>query len=260
MVNLLVTMNFFKENLSMDSLAANWSMTRTSCHKIIERTQIALFQILDEVSWNRNEAWHPEEVVSPQGHPFYGVTFSIDGIECGIAKPFDDNEENVWYSDKAGQHTVKYELCTHVSSGRIMWISGGIPGSVHDYALLQSSGLLEKIPDGQRGFADKGYSGAPPDKLLVMLKKIRGQPYLDFDEYVFNKAVSALRIEIERVNGRLKNFGVLWRWRGRNRFSHSVIFRVLCNIVNIQMEIQPMRKNVHPILLNADIIVPERAL
>lgn len=257
LVDLLVTMNFFKENLSFDSLGANWQMSRTACFDLVMRTQSKLFQILDEIAWKRNEAWHPEEVVPPQGHPFEGVTFSIDGIECGIAKPADPDQENVWYSDKAGQHTVKYELCTHISSGRIMWAAGGIPGSVNDIRLANTSGVLDIIPAGERGLADKGYAYAPRNKLLAMLKKDKGP--LTYDETVFNRTISALRIEVERVNGRLKNFSSLWRSRNRDRNVHTMMFSILCNIVNIQMELQPLRKEIHPVLLEANIVVPPRA-
>ena len=45
----------------------------------------------------------------------------------------------------------------------------------------------------------------------------------------------------------------------RDRFAHKIIFNILCNIVNIQMELQPMRKNMHDLLRHCPHKVPRRA-
>ena len=79
--------------------------------------------------------------------------------------------KTAFYSGKAGKHTIKYETCTHISSGRIMWESGGISGAISDISLTKVSGLLDAIPDGEIGLADKGYRGLPKEKFLVMLSK-----------------------------------------------------------------------------------------
>jgi hypothetical protein len=170
LIDLMVTLNYCKENLSLDSLAANWLMKRGECYDVIQSTLVACSEILDEVSWRRNEAWQGEEALPPPAHPFHDVTCSIDAVEYGIAIRTDPEQPDLWYSEEAGKHTIKYEICTHVSSGRIMRISGAIPGSVHDFQLVTASGVLDAIPEGERGFAKKGYNGPPSSKLLVMLK------------------------------------------------------------------------------------------
>lgn len=206
-------MNWLTTNNTFDYLAADYLLTRSPCLRMVKATLAALYEVLDEVSWVK-KAWHEEEYVAPEGNLFHGVTFVLDGIECGIAKPSDREEETLWYSHKAGFHSVKYETCVHVSSGRLMWIAGGVPGSIHDIRLTKQLGLLDTIPRGEKGLADKGYVGLDYETFLVPVKlhhkqddgddvgnagrnnrQVRG---LKVEERVYNRALSAIRIIVER--------------------------------------------------------------
>lgn len=264
-LDLMLTMSFLTTNLTYDALAAIWCLGRTKYIDVIKTTLSNLYDILDEVSWKKLP-WHRDEVTIPEGNMFHGATFILDGIECGIAKPSDKVEDAGWFSGKAGEHTVKYETGVHIASGRIMWVSGGISGSINDISLTKTSGLLDIIPPGEIGLCDKGYNGLPKDQFLVMLKKrstgsgnARTTHPLTTEEAIFNRLMAALRIEVERVNGRLKRFSILWRSRVRDRFSHGIMFNVLCNVVNIQMELEPMRREMHQLLFHCPFAIPRRA-
>lgn len=263
--SVLHLMSCLTTNDTYDSLAGDWDKTRTPFMTTVKETLAVLHELLDEVSWTP-KVWHPAETVAPPGSLFFGATFCLDGTECGIAKPSDKQEEDMWYSDKAGQFTVKYETCTHISSGRIMWFAGGVPGSISDIKLAKNSGVIDAVPQGEWGVCDKGYVGMPATQFKAMLKTtniLQGDIQsrtLALDEKIYNRCLSAVRIEIERVNGRLKRFKALWRSRARERFAHCMIFSVLCNIVNIQMELEPMRECLHPILSDCPIVPPLRAL
>lgn len=104
------------------------------------------------------------------GSLFEGITFCLDGIECGIPKPTNQNDERAYFSSKKGTHSIKYEICTLLSSGWIMWCSGGVWGSAHDIILMKNSGGLDTIPAGEKGLVDKGHEGLDPATFLVMLK------------------------------------------------------------------------------------------
>lgn len=259
--DLMMTLSFLTLNVPYDVVASMWDLKRTDFMTKMKATIGILHEVLDEVSWEKRP-WHRDEVVATEDNMFHNVTFVLDGIECGIAKPSDPVQDAAFYSGKAGKHTIKYETCTHISSGRIMWESGGISGAISDISLTKVSGLLNAIPDGEIGLADKGYRGLPKEKFLVMLSKestSENERSITTEEEWFNRLCSGLRIEIERVNGRLKRFGILWRYRMRDRFAHKIIFNILCNIVNIQMELQPMRKKMHDLLRHCPHKVPRRA-
>jgi hypothetical protein len=260
--DILATFNWLAQNSALDSLAADWSMPRSSYHDLVWKTVAIMYEVLDEISWGRC-AWHEdEEIHPPQGHLFHKITFIIDGIECGLAKPADPIEEHAWFSGKFGGNSVKYEVACSLSTDRIMWISGGISGAYHDTTLSRASGLLNIIPEGELGLADAGYTGLDRRIRCVLRHEPDqyGRPSLTKEEWEYNRAVAALRIEVERVNGRLKRFQGLVHSRIRSRRSHRMVFYLLANFVNIWSEVQPLRAEKHPILLDCPFPMPLRAL
>lgn len=265
-LEILIVMNWLTTNPTFDNLASSWNCERSTVHKLLHDTILVMYEVLDEVSWHPR-VWHNPELAPREGSLFHRVTFCLDGIECGLPQPTAKIQERAFYSDKKGTHAIKYETCTQLSSGRIMWIGGGVFGSVHDMTVTQHSGLLDIIPPGERGLADKGYEGLDPSVFLVMLKATKngGGDYKDVlsytvEEHEYNRSLATQRIEIERVNGRLKRFAVLEGCRIRDRNFHHVIFTVICNITNIWMELKPMRRHVHPLLMDCQTKRPARSI
>lgn len=265
---LMMTVSWLATNQTMDNLGIDWRIPKSSAHKIVKRVLFELYDLLDEISWN-GRVWHPQEFVPQPGNLFENVTFAVDGTECGIARPTYKAAEEAYHSTKAGEHTIKYEVATQISSGRIMWISGSVPGSIHDKTVLDMFELCVHIPPGELGLADKGYAGARTDKLLTMLKPqnpnqvdpngFYNTPTFSIEERLYNRCISAIRIEIERVNGRLKRFQVLVHTRTRNKFEHLAMFTVVANLVNMWNEVCPLRKELHPLLLDCPALIPPRA-
>lgn len=264
-LEILYTFNWLTTNSTYDSLALDWNMPRSTFMSRVDTTLEVLYDVLDEINWKKCD-WHTrDEPVAGPGHMLHNVTFILDGIECGLAKPVDRTDENAWYSHKKGGHSVKYEVAANLESGRIMWIAGGIPGALHDSTLTRASGLLDMIPEGELGIADAGYTGVDP-RILHILKTqkvdegpVQGASFT-LDEWHYNRAMAAVRIEIERVNGRLKRFQVLVHSRTRERYSHLIMFTVLANFVNIWIELHPMRVYRHPVLEHCPFDRPERAI
>ena len=258
--DILMTFHYLTSNDTFDAISMDWVCARSTCHSVINKTLSYLYELLDEVSWQKRP-WHQQEEIIPgPGHMLENVTFILDGTECRIAKPVDRVEDYAWFSPKHSMHAVKYEVAVSLSTGRIMWIAGGIPAAYHDSTLIRSSGLLQSIPEGERGIADAGYLGVD-SRILTILRTQQEDEVVGFtaDEWLYNRSVASLRIEVERVNGRLKRFQALVFSRIRNRYDHARIFHVLANFVNIWMEVEPMRVNRHPILEECPFSIPERA-
>ena len=225
-----------------------------------------MWDILDEIDWYPS-VWHPAEYVVSGESLFADVTFIVDGIECAISKPINRVAEEAFFSTKKGKHAIKYQTVVHLTSGRLMYISGGIPGAIHDAKLYQYSTLPQIIPEGEMGLADKGYNGIDPDHLLYLIKPQRvpideplgGLKVFRLEERIYNRCISALRIEVERVNSRIKRFAIMDDCRSRDKLLHHVKFTTVCQLVNIWSEICPMRKELHPLLFDCPIIRPDRA-
>ena len=121
-------------------------------------------------------------------------------------------------------------------NGQILWVAGGVPGSVHDLTLFRSSGLLDLLLPGERVCADKGYVGGP-DCLLVPFKGA-----ICARKEIFNRFLSQFRTLIENVNARFKYFACLrvpWR---HDLQLHSVVFHLIANIVNVDCLHRPVRR------------------
>lgn len=215
-----------------------------------------------KIGWEKKR-YHPTEYIPRKG-PFRNCTFVLDGTECYISEPIEETANHAYKSGKAHGHTVKYEAACHISSSRIMWISGGVSGAIHDKTVLRGGGLLNILPQDQRGLADKGYICAEWSHFLfcpIPPYERNGNPELTLGEELYNTNLSSLRVEIERVFGRMKNsFKVLQHSRDRNLYRHRLIFVVLAHTFNIWNEFEPIRAEVNQYILNPpDLPVPSRA-
>jgi len=160
----------------------------------------------------------------------------VDGTECPVERPLDDTDQRAYYSGKKKKHTIKYEVAVDTDNAQIVWVAGGVPGSVHDLTLLRSSGLLNLLLPDERVCADKGYVGGP-DCLLVPFKGA-----ISAREEMFNRFLSKYRTLVENVNARFKYFACLRvAWRHELTL-HSVVFHLITNIVNVDCIYRPVRR------------------
>lgn len=132
-------------------------------------------------------------------------------------------------------------VVTHVASGRILRIDGGVPKR-HDKKIYDESGLVATLRENERGIADKGYIGAA--RLLV---PYRGE-FLTADKVEWNRKVASVRILTERTNGLLKKFLAFnTRWRGSYTL-HRLAFRFIAHLTNIDIELHPIQPYLNTLL------------
>lgn len=85
--------------------------------------------------------------------------------------------------------------------------------------------------------ADKGYQGQP--RMLTPFKGSSISP----EESAFNEILASVRILVECVLKRIKNFGALGsrgRFRSNDHGKHCALFRVACQVTNITLEEEPI--------------------
>jgi len=97
-----------------------------------------------QISWEK-KPYQPEEFVPLTG-PLAGCSWIVDCIECPISEPASDLTAQLYWSGKAHETTIKYEVACHISTGRIMHVVGGVSGAINDRELLKKGGLLKKAP------------------------------------------------------------------------------------------------------------------
>lgn len=157
----------------------------------------------------------------------------IDATEQPVFRPQERLARRQRYSGKHKQHTLKTQVAT--TPHLITHVIGEIPGCVNDTLLLQGSGLLRRIPAACRVRLDLGYEGIEaryPDCLIE--KGIRGQRghTLTLLGKLYNQMLSRLRVPVEHVIGRLKQFNVLALvYRGRWT-EHESTLTAIAGLVN----------------------------
>jgi hypothetical protein len=83
----------------------------------------------------------------------------IDGTECLIEKPH--HNQSYWYSGRKKKFSIKYEVAVHPQTGQILWVGGGVGGSVHDLTMLREGGQHRYLRDDEYILGDSGYLGEP---------------------------------------------------------------------------------------------------
>jgi DDE superfamily endonuclease len=93
--------------------------------------------------------------------------------------------------------------------GQILWVSGPLPGSVHDLAAARIWGIVRRLAtSGLIVLADKGYTGAG-DHIRTPCKGRNKPP----SQKAANRAHAKLRGPGERANAQLKTWRILRKLR-----------------------------------------------
>jgi hypothetical protein len=135
------------------------------------------------------------------GHAYVvidGMLIPIDRVAA--ARPF--------YSGKHRRHRMNLQVIAS-PNGEILWVSGPLPGAVHDLTAARIWGILRELAaSGLIVLADKGYASAG-DHVRIPYRG-RGKPASQKDA---NRARAQLRAPGERANAQLKSWRVLRKLR-----------------------------------------------
>lgn len=117
---------------------------------------------------------------------------------------------------------------------------------VADLDIAKTSGVFEHMLPKERCLVDKGYIDHEYQHTLIFPFK-GGQ--LTKDQKLFNRALSSVRITVERSNRLFKNYHVLRdAFRGHNIALHHIIVEAIGKLVNVRIGVLPLVRRIHPIL------------
>jgi hypothetical protein len=135
------------------------------------------------------------------GHAFAvidGTLIPIDRVAAD--RPF--------YSGKHRRHGMNLQVISS-PAGEILWVSGPLPGAVHDLTASRIWGIIRELEAaGLIVLADKGYIGAGEHVLTPY--RGRNKPA---SQKAANSAHAKLRAPGERANAQLKTWGILRKLR-----------------------------------------------
>eukprot|EP01091_Cochliopodium_minus_P010793 TRINITY_DN2946_c0_g1_i1.p1 TRINITY_DN2946_c0_g1~~TRINITY_DN2946_c0_g1_i1.p1 ORF type:complete len:192 (+),score=16.86 TRINITY_DN2946_c0_g1_i1:422-997(+) len=176
-------------------------------------------------------------------------SFVIDSTHCPIERSilerdFGENRE-IYHSFKDKKHacySIKYQFLVSMSRPRIIHVSSGFPGSIHDLTIARISGIVDfALNNGERGKGDKAYAGCAA--FVTPFKKTRNRPRLSDDQKQFNKSLEKYRNNVERVNSRIKIFKcTVHQWRHEINDQPRVL-NLLASIINISFIFRPLNQD-----------------
>ena len=168
----------------------------------------------------------------------------IDCFEIEIEKPSDSLHQSLTYSSYKHCNTVKY-LISSTPNGFVNFISRGYGGRASDLAITQDCTFLETLSQGKGVMADRGFKGI--DRLskkkkcsLIRPPSVYGNRKCSKKQVVKTRQIASLRIHIERVIRRIREFKIL--------VPHSCvdihlvkhldqIVTIVCGLINLQKKI-----------------------
>jgi hypothetical protein len=178
----------------------------------------------------------------------------VDATEQPVYRSKDSATRKAHYSGKKKQFTLKSEVVTD-GEHHIRAISVAVPGAKNDKKLSDETRTVERLPEGCRAKADKGYQGLDKQVSLVMVtnaetgeqcqvprltmetpvKKPKGGELTE-EQLAFNHRLNSIRVRVEHCIGWVKNWKII---ATRFRCAHSIytrIMQVVCGLVNGQTQ------------------------
>lgn len=169
---------------------------------------------------------------------FYHVSFIVDASDFEIKAPKNKRVNRLAYTGKSDIYCLKYQICVQVATSRIVDISGPIYGKWHDINVWRWSNVSERLEPGERGIGDAGYRGAGPTLLIPFQRRNQA---LSARRRFWNNALSSVRLDIERIFHMIKRFRILKNQSRVSHPKHAAMFRLACQLTNLELELHPLR-------------------
>jgi hypothetical protein len=189
----LLVLAYLRKGETFGHLAAGFGIGRTTAWRYVNETVELLAARAPKLRKAVRDA-------KRAGHPYVildGTLIPIDRVARD--KPF--------YSGKHKRHGMNLQVIAS-PDGDVLWVSGALPGSVHDKKAEWVWGVLDELEkQGLVVLADKGYQGSTWAKIPY---KGRNKPEPQKEA---NHAHAKLRALGERVNAQLKAWKILAKLR-----------------------------------------------
>jgi DDE superfamily endonuclease/Helix-turn-helix of DDE superfamily endonuclease len=189
----LLVLAYLRKGETFADLAAGSGVGRTTAWRYVEETVALLAARAPKLRRAVRDA-------KRTGHAYVvldGTLIPIDRVAAD--RPF--------YSGKHTKHGMNLQVIAS-PSGDVLWVSGALPGAVHDKKAEWIWGVLAELEAaGLIVLADKGYQGAAHAKIPY-----RGKNKPESQKQA-NRAHARLRAPGERANAQLKTWRILRKLR-----------------------------------------------
>jgi hypothetical protein len=189
----LLVLVYLRKGETFDELAAGFGVGRTTAWRYVN-------EVVELLAARAPKLRQAVRDAKRAGHAYVildGTLIPIDRVARD--KPF--------YSGKHKKHGMNLQVIAS-PDGDVLWVSGALPGSVHDKKAEWVWGVLDELEKaGLVTLADKGYQGSTWAKVPYKGKN-KPEPQKEA-----NRAHAKLRARGERANAQLKTWNILDKLR-----------------------------------------------
>lgn len=174
-------------------------------------------------------------------HNYDNVSCIIDCLEIDIQKPSKALHQALTWSDYKKGNTVKY-LISCTPNGLVNFVSNGFGGRTSDVTIVENCDFLNGLQQGTVILADRGFKHLEQilhekDMKLLRPPSVKAGEKLTKAEARQTKIIASLRIHIERVIRRIREFHMLKQHSVINAnilrvLDHIII--IACALINLQ--------------------------
>ncbi|XP_046342933.2 uncharacterized protein LOC124123796 [Haliotis rufescens] len=207
---LLLTLMKLRKNLCMQDLAYRFGISKSSATRIFHAWLDVLYIHLGRlVMWPDTIEMHLPKCF--RNKIFRRVRCIIDCTEIFIERASNNKARSQTYSRYKQHNTVKF-LIGISPSGAIIFLSPVWGGRASDKIITLTSGIIDKFVPGDV-LADRGFfidtELATQGAQLMVPAYSKGKNQLSRQEVETSRVYSNVRIHVERVINRLKDWGVM---------------------------------------------------
>lgn len=234
-----------KSNDQLTRLADEFGISVSNASSVFGRTLPILAHYLKTlIIWPSAESIMKNLPV-PFRARYSHVQSIIDCMEIEIQKPGKAINQSVTWSEYKKCNTIKY-LISMTPDGVINFVSEGFCGRTTDATIVELSGYLNILPENTSVMADRGFKNI--DHLLQRKRCILIRPPSvssnskpTKDEVMETRRIASLRIHVERVIRRIREFHILK--------PHSTIHHNMLHLVDDMIVVAVGLINLQPPLI-----------
>ncbi|XP_030762457.1 uncharacterized protein LOC115887232 [Sitophilus oryzae] len=239
--NIYLTLMKIKLNDPFQRLGHMFGMSTGNASKIFAKSLVQLELYLSTLIF-----WPPSEKIKyflpiPFRARYHNVQSIIDCLEIEIEKPTNPVQQALTWSEYKKCNTLKY-LVSSTPDGFINFISIGYGGRISDSLLVQICGYLDQVPVESSVMADRGFKDIAKflherKVNLVRPPSVSSSTKPTRAEVMESKRIASLRIHIERVIRRIREFQYL---KPHSVINHNLIaqtdavIKIACALINLQ--------------------------
>lgn len=240
-LNILISLKKIKLNDSFDVLAMHFGYSQSNISRIFSKSiPLIAARMKNLVVWPTPSEIRRNLPISFRAR-YANVVSIIDCLEIQIEKPSNAVHQSLTWSQYKKCNTLKY-LISSTPDGLINFISHGYGGRATDMIIVEDCGYLELLPTDKAVMADRGFKNLShllqtKKCTLIRPPSVSKSSPSSKDEVRQSKQIAALRIHIERVINRLREFHMLLPHACVDHNLIPIIDEVItisCGLVNLQ--------------------------